>query len=612
MTAIKIHYPYGIFYRFMTHLQDFYKNRKTLFTAAISVVKIKINIISNIRLAVALIFLAFLYFGFSNYTLFYALPGILLVFILLVRWHAALFDKKVHLENLEQIQLDELQAINGDYSNNNSGSEFINTHHPYTHDLDIFGEGSLFQYLNRSSTRGGKNLLAERLSFRPATTEEIKARQDAIKELVTKYEFRQEIQALSMQIDEEADTQRQLQRWLDQPSFIYGRLLYKFILNIFPPLTLALVVTSFFVGGLTIFAVLAAGIQWIILGFHLRQVNEFHQYISRKKNILEKYARILFFIRKENYSSPLMQRLGGQAHEADLKVRKLASLLSAFDARLNSMTNLVVNSLLLYDLQCVYRLEKWKAENASQLTGWINTIHESEVLCGFGTYGFNHPHFAFPEINQDRQLSAKAMGHPLLEEKERVANDIHLDPGQSIMIITGANMAGKSTFLRSLGVNVVLALSGAPVCAKEFYCPFIDVRSGMRTADSLKEHQSYFYAELDRLKSIMDELRDGKHLLILLDEILKGTNSTDKQTGSVALVKQLVEHPCLVLIATHDLALGDLENVYSGRVLNYSFEANIENEQLSFDYKLKRGLAQKMNATFLMRKMGIIGSGIKE
>ena len=198
------------------------------------------------------------------------------------------------------------------------------------------------------------------------------------------------------------------------------------------------------------------------------------------------------------------------------------------------------------------------------------------------------------------------MGHPLLYEDERIVNDIHMDSGQSIMIITGANMAGKSTFLRSLGVNIVLGLAGAPVCATEFDCPFIEMRSGMRTADSLKDHQSYFYAELDRLKSIMDELRAGKPLLILLDEILKGTNSIDKQAGSVALVRQLVERSCLVLIATHDLALGELEKVYPDRIVNYCFEANIEDDQLSFDYKIKRGLAQKMNATFLMKKMGII------
>jgi DNA mismatch repair ATPase MutS len=298
--------------------------------------------------------------------------------------------------------------------------------------------------------------------------------------------------------------------------------------------------------------------------------------------------------------------LGEQAREAGEKVLQLASLVSALDARLNSMTNLVVNSLLLYDLQCVYRLEKWKTENASGLLGWINTTRETEVLCSFGTFSFNHPDFTFPQINQEQNLSAKAMGHPLLSSDERVVNDLQMDRNQSIMIITGANMAGKSTFLRSLGVNIVLALAGGPVCAAEFHCPLIEMRSGMRTADSLKDHQSYFYAELDRLKSIMDELRAGKPLLILLDEILKGTNSTDKQTGSVALVKQLVEQPCLVLIATHDLALGDLASVFPGRIANYCFEANIENDQLSFDYKLKPGLAQKMNATFLMKKMGII------
>jgi DNA mismatch repair ATPase MutS len=181
-----------------------------------------------------------------------------------------------------------------------------------------------------------------------------------------------------------------------------------------------------------------------------------------------------------------------------------------------------------------------------------------------------------------------------------------LGNSQSVLIVTGANMAGKSTFLRTIGVNLVLALSGAPVCAQSFRCPVIHLRTGMRTADSLKDHQSYFYAELNRLKTIMDELRSDKPLLILLDEILKGTNSTDKQAGSIALVKQLLPHPCLAMVATHDLALGELQTEYPDRVKNYCFEATIENDQLSFDYKLKPGLAQKMNATFLMKKMGII------
>lgn len=592
-----------------SELLDFYQKRKIRFSDSLRILTKKINVISNLRLSAALVFLALLYFGLMHDRgLLYLLAPVLVTFIVLVRKHALLFEEKVHLENLVRVQQHELSGLEGDFSHNGSGSEFIDIHHPYTHDLDIFGEGSLFQYINRCHTRGGKRLLAERLASAPKSAEVIARRQQAVKEVAGKNEFRHEVQALGMQIDEQQDDQRQLDHWLAQPGFLYGKKAYGFILKTFPVVTLALVVSALLVDGIGGFAVLAAALQWVFLGFHLKRINAFHQYISRKQHMLEKYHRTLHFIQGEKYASAHLQQLGANAIEAGEKVRQLASLVRAFDARNNSMTNLVVNSLLLYDLQCVYRLEKWKVENASRLQGWIDTIYETEVLCSMATFSFNHPGFSFPMMSVGRRLVAKDLGHPLLSDSERVNNDLHLDEEQSVLIITGANMAGKSTFLRSVGVNVVLALSGAPVCASEFHCPLIGVRSGMRTADSLKEHQSYFYAELDRLKSIMDELRQGKPVLILLDEILKGTNSTDKQAGSVALVKQLVDHPCLALIATHDLALGDLERQYPGKVRNYAFEASIENDQLFFDYKLKRGLAQKMNATFLMRKMGIIGT----
>lgn len=588
-------------------LQRFYETRKSGFTASLQETQKKIDLVSNGRLFIAVVFFVLFYLAFKNQILFYFLPPLLIVFVVLVRKHAALYDRHTHLRNLSQIQNDELHALHGDYSHNNSGSEFINVHHPYTHDLDIFGEGSVFQYLTRSHTRGGKKLLAHRLSFPPLTQEEILLRQEAIKELAGKSEFRQEIQALSMQIDEQPDDERQLNQWLSHPSFVYGRSFYRPALTILPVITVALVALAFFVDGLTTFAVMAAAIQWVFLGFHMKRINAFHQYISGKKNMLEKYARMLHRIQQEPCSAVLLQRLSTQARHADEKLRRLSALVNALDARMNMLMNLAVNSLLLYDLQCVYRLEEWKEKNADQMPAWLETVRETEVLCSLGTFSFNHPDFAFPVINNSQELSARDMGHPLLRGQERVVNDMHMDGRQSIMIITGANMAGKSTFLRSVGVNVVLALSGAPVCASAFQCPLMEMRSGMRTADSLKEHQSYFYAELDRLKSIIDDLRAGKPLLILLDEILKGTNSTDKQAGSVALVKQLTGYPCIALIATHDLALGELERAFPERISNYSFEANIENEQLFFDYKLKRGLAQKMNATFLMRKMGIIG-----
>jgi DNA mismatch repair ATPase MutS len=275
------------------------------------------------------------------------------------------------------------------------------------------------------------------------------------------------------------------------------------------------------------------------------------------------------------------------------------------NARLNFLTAVFVNSLFLYDLRCVYRLEKWKADNGSRLPKWLEAISQAEILSSVANFAYNHPHCQFPSIHQEYAIRAENIGHPLLDPEECITNSVTIGPAPSVLIITGANMAGKSTFLRSLGVNVVLALAGSPVYATSFRCPVIPLRSGMRTADSLKDHESYFYAELNRLKSIMDELREGQPLFILLDEILKGTNSTDKQKGSIALVRQLLEHPCLGIVATHDLALGALSEQHSS-VHNFCFEASIENDQLSFDYKLKPGLAQNMNATFLMKKMGII------
>lgn len=587
-------------------LQSFYTTRKLTFSESLSSIRKKINLVSNIRLATAITFLIIIYFGFTQHNLLYLAALLLVLFVILVRRHSILFDEKTHLENLVALNDAESKAATGDYASLQTGVEYTDPHHPYSHDLDIFGEGSLFQYINRSNTLGGKRKFADRLLSPLPSSESIYEQQEAIQELSALTDFRQHFQAAGKEIDEQRDDRAQLQAWLAQPAFLYGKPAYKYLLAIFPVVTIALIILAFFVPALKGYAILSALAQWAILGFHIKRVNAFHDYISRKKNILQKFARLLHYLQRNAFKAPLLKRLSEHAHEADVKVKSLASLVSSLDARLNAMTTLVVNSLLLYDLQCVYRLERWKADHAEKLLAWLNTVDEIEVLGSFGTFAFNHPNFQYATIHENLSIEIEELCHPLIRETERVANDLTLGNNQSVLIVTGANMAGKSTFLRTIGVNLVLALSGAPVCAQSFRCPVIHLRTGMRTADSLKDHQSYFYAELNRLKTIMDELRSDKPLLILLDEILKGTNSTDKQAGSIALVKQLLPHPCLAMVATHDLALGELQTEYPDRVKNYCFEATIENDQLSFDYKLKPGLAQKMNATFLMKKMGII------
>jgi DNA mismatch repair ATPase MutS len=587
-------------------LHLFYTTRRSTFAESLSSVTKKINLVSNVRLATALAFLVIVYLGFSNFNLLYVAAILLVLFVILVQRHSKLFQEKTHLENLASLNDAESKAATGDSSSFATGSEFTDAHHPYSHDLDIFGEGSLFQYINRCNTLGGKKRFADRLSAPLLSAETIVEQQQAIKELSSHTDFRQHFQAAGREMDEQPDDRAQLEAWLRHPSFLYTKPLYRYLLAIFPVITIALVVLAFVFPAFKGWAILCALAQWAILGFHLKKVNAFHDYISRKKNILQKYARLLHYLQQNTFQSPLLKKLAGSAQEAEQKVQSLASLVSALDARLNAMTTLVVNSLLLYDLQCIYRLERWKINHAEKLIAWLEAINETEVLGSFGTFAFNHPAFQYAAIQDKLSIEIEALSHPLIQEDERIANDLLIGNRQSVLIVTGANMAGKSTFLRTVGINLVLALNGAPVCAQSFRCPIIHLRTGMRTADSLKDHQSYFYAELNRLKTIMDELRSDKPLLILLDEILKGTNSTDKQAGSIALVKQLLPHPCLAMIATHDLALGDLETEYPDRVKNYCFEATIENDQLSFDYKLKPGLAQKMNATFLMKKMGII------
>jgi hypothetical protein len=587
-------------------LKAFYEKRLTGFTASLKLATGRINLISNIRLAVALLFILLIYLGLSNYSIYYWLPLLVIVFVVLVQRHSLLFEKRTHLENLITIHQNEIRSVDGNFSGFDGGNIFIDGHHAFTHDLDVFGEGSLFQAINRCHTTGGKQLLASRLSSAFLSAGQITQNQEAIKDVTGKTDFRHEIQACGMEVEELADDRRQLREWVSHPSFLYGKNLYRISLVVFPLVTITLLFLSFFIDGISTFFWIAAALQWVFLGFHLKRINDFHQYISRKKTLLAKYARLLRAIETGQFASALMAALSEKAKDADRKLSVLASLAGGLDARLNSMMNVVVNGLLLYDMQFVYRLEKWKEENASRLEHWIETVEEVEVICSFGTFAFNNPEFIFPHINEERRLGARRMAHPLIDPKERVANDLMLDRNTSVMIITGANMAGKSTFLRTVGINVLLALNGAPVCALEFDCPIIEMRSGMRTADSLRDHQSYFYAELNRLQSIIQELKSGKQLLILLDEILKGTNSTDKQAGSIALVKQLIGYPALVLVATHDLALGDLEKAFPSRIGNYCFEASIVDDQLSFDYKLKQGIAQKMNATFLMKKMGII------
>ncbi|MEK6782982.1 MAG: hypothetical protein AABY93_14885 [Bacteroidota bacterium] len=590
----------------MQELKKLYAGRQAEFSLLGKEVNRSLRSISLGRIVVALLFIVITYLGFSQSILFYTLPFVGAGFFYLVSLYNKGFQKSQLLENLVKLNSLEQKALDHDFSNFKSGERFLDPHHAYSYDLDLFGNGSLFQYLNRCGTTIGENKLADLLLTPRSDRQSIYDRQDAIKDLHDKIQFRQDFWAHAILNKSNAIEIETLLDWLKQENFIEGKLIYRILLTVGPLIAISLLVVTIINTAWMPALLLAMALQWTIASFHSQKISRIQDALGKHKHVLERYAVLLKLVLAQDFKSTFLISLKNEAWKASVNVRKFSNLVNALESRMNAIATMFGNSLFLYDLHSVRRLERWRHVNAADLPRWLDVVAEADALCSFGTFHFNNPSYAFPSVDEKLNIRAEQLGHPLIASVERIGNDFSQGNPETIMIITGANMAGKSTFLRAAGVNVILSLAGAPVCAKNFSCPIIGLRSGMRTSDSLQEHQSYFYAELYRLQCIMDDLRAGQPLLILLDEILKGTNSTDKQSGSIAIVEQLVKLNALVLLATHDVVLGELQERFPGRVINGCFESQVEGARLAFDYKLKPGIAQKANATFLMKQMGII------
>ena len=351
-------------------------------------------------------------------------------------------------------------------------------------------------------------------------------------------------------------------------------------------------------------------IQWIFLTIYWKQISDYFQFFGRKSELLSKYVSLLQFIEEKEFKSELlceMQNRISQPESAGKVFKKLKNRVGQFEYRQNILVGFFMNSFLLWDIRCVYKLWKWHNLHHKKLEVWIDVISETDAFISLANFANNHPGFVFPEIREGEfSFRAKNLGHPLLNENVRVNNDFDMTGWSKVMIITGANMAGKSTFLRTVGVNLILARTGAPVCAENMIFTPIEIYTNMRTTDSLLKDESYFYAELKRIKGVLDWLQKGECIFVILDEMLKGTNSVDKLNGSKELLRKLVQFESVSLIATHDLKLSEMEKEFPQQVFNKCFEIRIENNELVFDYKLTDGVTKTMNATFLMKKMGII------
>jgi hypothetical protein len=350
-------------------------------------------------------------------------------------------------------------------------------------------------------------------------------------------------------------------------------------------------------------------LPWGLAGSFARTVNTRHNAVSKTTELLKKYAYLLLQIEERSFTSAFITTLKRNTMHMEVpasrSIKSLSAILTALDNRLNFVSWALLNGLFIWDILHMVRLESWQKKHSNDVQQWFEVTGEIDVLNCFASFRFNRPDTIFPLITEGSfQVDAKEAGHPLIDPEKRVDNAIRIREGEFILI-TGANMAGKSTYLRTIGVNFVLAMAGAPVCADSFSFTPTRIFTSIRTADSLQENESYFYAELKRLKSIIDALKEGDKLFIILDEILKGTNSTDKHAGSEALLKQFLSFKTTGIVATHDVSLGVLQEKYPDNIRNHCFEVDIQGNQLFFDYKLRNGISKNMNATILMREMGI-------
>ncbi|NOR86559.1 MAG: hypothetical protein GQ527_03015 [Bacteroidales bacterium] len=601
----------------MSSIQEFYKKREQHYKILSDKYSGLSRQLSIFRLLWFILWFLSIWFvtRFDMTTVMITIALGLIGFIILVVYHNNVVAKKKSYELYLMLNSRELKALNHDVSDIDNGAEFIDENHFYTHDLDIFGSYSLFQYLNRCFSQQGKGKLANSLAHGLMKKQGINEQQEAIDELSGEAEWIQDFQVLGQltQMDQHKKTApiESLTKWAKREGY-FSHMKFKIGIIVIPIMSV-LVFFLLIAGSIT--ATIFMLYLVVPLGFsaiYAKRINSNHMELGKQTEALQRWKDTFDLFEEKNFESSAIQNLQNQLktekETASFAIRNLATLSQAFDTRLNLIGWILLNYFFSWDILQSIRLEKWRKKYGKNIDIWFQSLATLESLISLATFKYNHPQMIFPEIVSDGfTFKARNAAHPLLSPKGRVSNDIDFSNFGNFTIVTGANMAGKSTYLRTVGANMILALCGAPVCASEMAITPIQLFTSIRTKDSLAKNESYFYAELLRLQAIIEELKSGTQLFIILDEILKGTNSKDKEMGSKALVAQLINLKAVGLIATHDLQLGNLIETFPSYIQNSCFEVDIHDDQLHFDYKLRDGVSQNLNATFLMNKMGITG-----
>lgn len=592
--------------------ENHYTERLSLTEGQLQQVKKQIFRISMLRLALFIAGIAGLYFFYNQTTLL--IVCICLTFLplfILVKIHNRFFIRKEWLETQARIIQEELQALSGDYSSFEDGKEYVNPEHPYSFDLDIFGRRSLFQSINRTCTFFGKNRLAKWLQNHLHEKTSIEKRQEMVREISEHTLFREQFRVAGLVHHGQSSDGEKIQAWSQSPAqYLHAGWVKAFIWGV-PVINSLLLITS--LAGWTSFSWLGLSFGiFLVLSFGIiKRATYIQETYGKQLKSLNGYARLIALAKAEDWKSAgmqeLMERFNLNGQSPIQALQQLSKELDRLDLRNNQFLYVLLEGSIFFQLQEIVRIERWKVRYGQHISEWLETVGELDTLCSLGTFAYNHPQYTYPELTEKPFcFLATQMGHPLMPASQCVKNDATIPSRPFFLIITGANMAGKSTYLRTIGVNYLLACIGAPVCCERLKLYPNQLITSLRTSDSLSDNESYFFAELKRLKRIINLLNQGQQLFIILDEILKGTNSMDKQKGSFDLIRQFMQLKANGIIATHDLLLGSLIKQFPEEIRNYCFEADIKENELTFSYKLREGVAQNMNACFLMKKMGII------
>ena len=592
--------------------ENHYTERLSLTEGQLQQVKKQIFRISMLRLTLFIAGVAGIYFFFSQTPLLIVCICLtFLPFFILVKVHNRLFIRKEWLETQARIIQEELQALSGDYSSFEDGKEYVNPEHPYSFDLDIFGRRSLFQSINRTCTFFGKVRLAEWLQNHLHEKASIEKRQEMVREISEHTLFREQFRVAGLVHHSQSSNAEKIQAWSQSPAqYLHAGWVKAFIWGV-PVINSLLLITS--LAGWTSFSWLGLSFGiFLVLSFGIiKRATYIQETYGKQLKSLNGYARLIALAKAEDWKSAgmqeLMERFNLNGQSPIQALQQLSKELDRLDLRNNQFLYVLLEGSIFFQLQEIVRIERWKVRYGQHISEWLETVGELDTLCSLGTFAYNHPQYTYPELTEKPFcFLATQMGHPLMPASQCVKNDATIPSRPFFLIITGANMAGKSTYLRTIGVNYLLACVGTPVCCEKLKLHPNQLITSLRTSDSLSDNESYFFAELKRLKRIIDLLNQGKQLFIILDEILKGTNSMDKQKGSFDLIRQFMQLKANGIIATHDLLLGSLIKQFPEEIRNYCFEADIKENELTFSYKLREGVAQNMNACFLMKKMGII------